>query len=119
MTIHIGRREFISALWSGVVMWSLAARAQQPHRIRRLGVLMGCLESDSSFQCKRQPNSNLSSISRQPRRSTSTCRCTSTNSPTSYAPALGPTPLGVASARQIGPFEVERFSVKQINPNNR
>jgi len=40
MTIHIGRREFISALWSGVVMWSLAARAQQPHRIRRLGVLM-------------------------------------------------------------------------------
>jgi putative tryptophan/tyrosine transport system substrate-binding protein len=30
MTIHIGRRDFISALWSGVVMWSLAARAQQP-----------------------------------------------------------------------------------------
>ena len=37
----IGRREFISALWSGGVVWPLAARAQRPHRIPRDGVRAG------------------------------------------------------------------------------
>jgi putative tryptophan/tyrosine transport system substrate-binding protein len=38
MPVIIGRREFIAAL--GSTAWPLAARAEQPERMRRLGVLM-------------------------------------------------------------------------------
>jgi putative tryptophan/tyrosine transport system substrate-binding protein len=42
------RRDFIR-LTSGVVVWPLAARAQQPERTRRIGVLLPASQSDSEY----------------------------------------------------------------------
>src|SRR5215469_4185605 len=48
----IRRREFIKLLGGGAVAWPLAARAQRPERMRRIGVLLPATADDPEFQAR-------------------------------------------------------------------
>jgi len=52
MASHIERRKFLATL-GGAAAWPLASRAQQPERMRRLGVLSALLEDDPESVARR------------------------------------------------------------------
>ena len=56
---RLKRRQFVTLLGGAAAAWPLAAWAQQPQRMRRIGVLMGWNETD------REAQSNLAAFVRE------------------------------------------------------
>ena len=50
----IGRREFMAGL-AGTAAWPVVARAQQPERVRRIGVLIPIGDDERAVQRESHP----------------------------------------------------------------
>src|SRR6266404_1259078 len=52
MASHIERRKFLATLGGAAAAWPLAARAQQPDRVRRIGILAHLPSDDADAQSR-------------------------------------------------------------------